>query len=365
MKHTLMFFALFAVLLAVIPAATVFLFQEGAILPQAEDVPAVSAAPIAEFEISSSSAAQAKSMPVESASQSSDLIKLFDRSSKQVFSVSREQYIQGAVASEMPATFHTEALKAQAVAAHSWALYSIKLQKLSPNSELKGGQISVDTEKCEGYMTKERFFERYGSSAELFWPKICEAAAFAVDKAIEFDGDIALTAYHSTSAGFTEAAENVWSASLPYLVPVESEGDILSPDYSVTETFDKKTMRLLLMQAFPEGEFPNDSPEKWIKIIDRSDSDYVTKVKVGGIEAHGQQLRNALGLRSSCIDITYSDGTFSITAKGYGHGVGMSQYGADFMARQGKSCEEILAHYYPKTELVTVSEQTLAAYTAE
>lgn len=367
MRHTLLFLVLFAVTLALTPAVTVFLFSQAEPEQTQADIPAASAAPITEF-TESSSKQSVVLVPNENfapSQQKSDLIKLYDRSSEQVFSVSREEYIQCAVSSEMPASFHIEALKAQAVAAHSWALYSIKLQKLSPNAELKGGQISVDTEKCEGYMSKERFFERYGESAPLLWPKICEAAAFAVDKAVEYDGDIALTAYHSTSAGETESAENVWSASLPYLVPVKSEGDLLAPDYSVTETFDKKTMRLLLMQAFPEGEFPNDSPEGWIKILERSDSGYVTSVKVGGIKAHGQQLRNALSLRSSCIEITYSDGTFSITAKGYGHGVGMSQYGADFMARQGKSCEEILKHYYPKTELKTVSAETLAAYTGE
>jgi len=365
MKHTLLFFALFTAMLAVIPAVTVFLFKEDAALPQNEQPPAASAAPVAQLTQSSSTAPQPVIESNTPTPQSSDLIKLFDRASEQIFAVSREEYIRGAVASEMPATFHIESLKAQAVAAHSWALYSIKLQKLSPNPDLMGAQISVDTEKCEGYMTKERFFERYGESAPLFWPKICEAAEFAANKAVEYEGDIALTAYHSTSAGETEAAENVWSASLPYLLPVESEGDLLAPDYSVTETFDKKTMRLLLMQAFPEGEFPNDSPESWIKLLSRSDSNYVTKAEIGGVKAHGQQLRNALGLRSSCMEISYNDGTFSITTKGYGHGVGMSQYGADFMARQGKSCKQILAHYYPETELATLSEQTLAAYTAD
>ena len=365
MKYSVIFLMLFAVMLAAVPMATVFLYAEQEPLPQGEYIPAASAAPAAQLAQSSSTQPQPVIESNLPAPQNSDLIKLFDRASEQVFAVSREEYIRGAVASEMPATFHIEALKAQAVAAHSWALYSIKLQKLSPDPDLAGAQISVDSEKCEGYMTKERFFERYGESAPLFWPKICEAAEFAVDKAVEYEGDIALTAYHSTSAGETEAAENVWSASLPYLLPVESEGDLLAPDYSVTETFDKKTMRLLLMQAFPEGEFPNDSPEDWITLISRSDSGYVTKALVGGIKAHGQQLRNALELRSSCIEISYSDGTFSITTKGYGHGVGMSQYGADFMARQGKSCERILEHYYPKTEMVTVSQQTLAAYTAD
>lgn len=367
MRYALVFSVIFAAVLAVIPAAAVFIFNLSEPLAE-EDIPVISAAPTAEIFTGSDSISRESSVSNENsaaAPQISDSIKLYDRAGGQVFSVSREEYIQSAVASEMPADFHIEALKAQAVAAHSWALYSIKLQKLSPNDELMGGQISVDCEKCEGYMSKERFFERYGENAAILWQKIAEAAAFAVDRVVEYNGDIALTAYHSTSAGQTESAENVWSASLPYLVSVKSEGDMLAPDYSVTETFDKKTMRLLLMQSFPDGEFPNDSPEGWIEILERSRAGYVTAVRVGGVKAHGQQLRTALGLRSSCMETAYSGGTFSITTRGYGHGVGMSQYGADFMARQGKSCEEILKHYYRGAKLKAVSAETLAAYTGE
>ena len=204
-------------------------------------------------------------------------------------------------------------------------------------------------------MTKERFFERYGANAELLWHKICDACDYAVGKTVTYEGEIALTAYHSTSAGMTESSDNVWNEGLPYLVPVTSEGDRLAPDYSVTETFDQKTMRLLLTQSFPEAELDNSEPQNWIKAEKRSPSGYVTEVAVGGESAHGQQLRTALRLRSSCFEVEFNSGTFTVTTRGYGHGVGMSQYGADFMARQGHSAEEILAHYYPGTELTEVS----------
>lgn len=363
MKHSLIFLAAFAALIAVIPMAAVFLTDK-AVLPQDVSSSALpsSSAPQAENAASEEEAEPVLVKSAEPPQADSTVLKLYDRSSGQVFEIDMEEYLRGATASEMPATFHAEALRAQAVAAHSWAVYSAKMQQLSPDEELKGAHISVDTQKCEGYMTKERFFERYGGSAELFWPKICDAASYAADKIVCYGDEVALTAYHSTSAGKTEASQNVWSTQLPYLVSVESEGDILAPDYKVTETFDRKTMRLLLMQAFPDGEFPSDSPEEWIEVLERSDSGYITSVLVGGEEVHGQKLRNALGLRSSCIDIAFANGTFSITSKGYGHGVGMSQYGADFMARQGKSCEEILSHYYPHTKLLTMTERDIAAY---
>ena len=163
------------------------------------------------------------------------------------------------------------------------------------------------------------------------------------------------------SDGKTEAAENVWQASLPYLVPVESEGDVLSPDYAVTETFDQKTMRYLLEQAFGGVTLSDQDPAGWIEPLERSGSGYLLSVRVGDRTVHGQELRNALSLRSSCIEISYGGGTFTVKTKGYGHGVGMSQYGADFMARQGVVCAGILAHYYPGTVLMQVSRTDGAA----
>ena len=293
--------------------------------------------------------------PEEEKSSSGRIFSVYDRSTGEVMMLSADEYIRGAVASEMPATFHQQALNAQAAAAHSWAIYSSELHSIVPDEDIMGADFSVDSEKCEGYMTKQRFFERYGVNAEILWHKICIACDYAIDKVVTYDGETALTAYHSTSAGMTESSDNVWNEGLPYLVPVESEGDKFAPDYSVTETYDKKTMKLLLQQGFAEAEFDDDAPQSWIKIEERSEAGYVTLVNVGGESVHGQQLRTALRLRSSCLEIDYASGTFTINTKGYGHGVGMSQYGADYMARQGSSAEDILAHYYPGTELTKVS----------
>lgn len=296
-------------------------------------------------------------IPIQPTERQSDLrsIKIYDIAQQKVLELAIDEYIRGAVASEMPASFHQQALNAQAVAAHSWAVYSDELQRISPDDSLFGAAFSVDSEKCEGYMTKQRFFERYGDNAAMLWHKICAAADFAAGKIVTFEGQTALTAYHSASAGETEYSENVWETALPYLVPVKSEGDEFSPYNEVVEKYDKKTMRLLLMQQFPDGDFPDDSPQDWIEILERSDSGYVTAADVGGVQAHGQQVRTALSLKSGCFKIEYDSGTFSITTKGYGHGVGMSQYGAEYMAQQGKSAEQILAHYYPGTELTAVS----------
>ena len=368
MRATIFFLVLMTLLTIAIPFAA-SLSGQGDILSFSESVPTSETAsePASVSAVSSisesspsksensSSTAVVTNAPSDNSIEARKSFKIFDRTTKKVFTLDAAEYIRGAVASEMPATFHQQALTAQAIAAHTWALYSAQRQVESPDPELKGADFSADPERLEGYITKERFFGGCGESAELFWPKICEAAEYALTRIVAYNGEPALTAYHSTSTGHTEASDNVWMVSLPYLVPVESDGDLLAPDYKVTETFDKKTMKLLLMQAFDDVTLNDDAPEKWIVPLETSDSGYVTLAKVGNLEVHGQAVRNALSLRSGCFTVSYHSGTFSIETLGYGHGVGMSQYGADFMARQGSTCEDILLHYYPNTEIKTVS----------
>ena len=363
MRATIFFLVLLTLLTVAIPFAA-SLSAQGDILSFSERAPALKPEPVASSSLTAEStppqsqsepAAVTAVSPPDTDIEARKSFKIFDRSTKKVFTVDAAEYIRGAVAAEMPATFHQQALAAQAVAAHTWALYSAQRQAENPDLALKGADFSADPERLEGYITQERFFERYGSSAELFWPKICTAADYALTRIVAYDGEPALTAYHSTSAGNTEASENVWAVALPYLVPVESDGDLLAPDYKVTETYDKKTMKLLLTQAFPDVTLNDNTPEKWIAPLETSESGYVTLARVGDLEGHGQAVRNALSLRAGCFSIAYQGGTFSVDTRGYGHGVGLSQYGADFMARQGSSCEEILLHYYPNTEIITVS----------
>ncbi len=358
MRYTVIFVLIMAVAAVMIP-----FMAAGSV--EREAAPYHYSAPNAETQISSSSEIPGQPPQTDhTASQqasseekdgSERIFSVYDRSTGELLMLSAGEYIRGAVASEMPASFHQQALNAQAVAAHSWAIYSSEMHELSPDDSIMGADFSVDSEKCEGYMTQQRFFERYGVNAELLWNKICTACDYAIGKVVTFEGETALTAYHSTSIGMTESSDNVWKEALPYLISVESEGDKLAPDYSVTETFDQKTMRFLLQQSFPDAKLSDDYPQGWIEIVEKSPAGYITAAEVGGQQVHGQQVRTALRLRSSCFEIAYSSGTFTVTTKGYGHGVGMSQYGADFMARQGSSAEEILEHYYPETELTAVS----------
>ena len=290
----------------------------------------------------------------------SDSFSILNLSTGSIDTVPVYDYVLGALASEMPPTFDIEALTAQAVAAHTWAEYSKLYHAQHPDETLNGADFSADPSNDSGYVTKERIKERLGESFDLYYPKLCQAAATACGYLLTYDSKPALTAYHSASSGYTEGSENVWSTSLPYLVPVESEGDPLSPNFAVETDFSCDEMRSLLSSAFPDALLDPAEPNEWIKVLETSPSGYITRVAAGGSEVTGQQLRQALSLRSSCLDIEFDGDKFYITSYGYGHGVGMSQYGAQYMAQNGHTFDEILLHYYPGCVLTAVTPAGLS-----
>ena len=272
--------------------------------------------------------------------------RYYDLSEKRVKSISAEDYVRGALAAEMPASFHMEALKAQAVSAHTYALYCAEI------ADRAGADydFTADPKNREGFITAEQAGEYFGSQYSYYWSRICAAADVAFDYVMVYDGEPILAAYHASSVGVTEAAENVWPNSVPYLVPVESEGDPLSPGYSSSTSMTSSAVRAALVDYFDGIELAED-PEGWIEPLEHSSSGYMTLARVGDMEVHGSELRFALSLRSSAMEIDYEGGTFRFTTTGYGHGVGLSQYGADYMAHQGSTFDEILTHYYPGATL--------------
>lgn len=274
--------------------------------------------------------------------------RILDRSTGEIREVAVKDYVQGAVCSEMPATFHLEALKSQAVSAHTWALYCQK------QAQEKGSDydFSADPSHWQGYVTKEQAQKRFGDSFEEYWAKITEATE-AVWKEILLDpnGTPVVAAYHAISSGKTESAENVWGNALPCLTAVESKDDICAPGYEKAVSFSQAELQKILTAKFPQIVLPED-PLQWVNVTERSASGYVLSAQVGNQQMSGIELRELLGLRSSHFDIEVKDGNFIFTAHGYGHGVGLSQYGADFMARQGKNYRDILMHYYQGADLV-------------
>ena len=270
---------------------------------------------------------------------------ILDESTEEIHIVSVRDFVRGAVAAEMPASFHPQALKAQAVAAHTFALHQHMVQQRNPDPALGGADFSADPSNRWGFVTEETARAIFGYREDEHWERITDAVDSVLHLILKYDGEPIVAAYHAISAGRTEYASNVWIGSAPYLVPADSEGDILAPGFETQETFSSYRLQAAFGEHYPDIAFEGDS-STWLEILERSSSGYVTTIRVGGTRLRGLDVRRVLDLRSHHFEIEHDGETFTFTVRGYGHGVGLSQRGADFMARQGATFEEILANYY-------------------
>lgn len=283
-----------------------------------------------------------------------DAFLILDESSGEVMEVGVRDYVCGAVAAEMPASYHIEALKAQAVAAHTYALHSREAQRESPDPALLGADFTADPGQRKVFITEEQAKEFYGERADALWNKVCQAVDSVLPYVLEYDGEPIVAAYHAISAGQTEDAANVWSGSAPYLAPAESGGDLLAPEYEASVMLSAQDVRERIAREYPEIALVDD-PAAWFGEPTRSASGYVTEIAVGDQTLHGKEIRQLFELRSHNFDIFYTDAGFTFVTYGYGHGVGLSQYGADFLARQGYTYDKILENYYDGAMLVAVN----------
>lgn len=278
-------------------------------------------------------------------------IKILNQTTGQVETLSLEEYQLCAMASEMPAEFHMEALKAQGVAALSYALYQAELQRRNPDPALQGADLVADPQNRKGYMTEETARAFYGDQFEYSWARLTQAAAEVRGVVMLHEGKPIAAAYHAISAGLTETAQAVWGNPLPYLTTADSQWDILAPGYKSTAVFTREELRALLKD---QGITLSQDPAQWIAILERSAAGYVTRVRVGDREMSGGALRFLLGLRSADFDLVPSGQQFVFEVRGYGHGAGLSQNGADYLGRQGRDYRQILAHYYTGISLATI-----------
>ncbi|MBE6733188.1 MAG: stage II sporulation protein D [Ruminococcaceae bacterium] len=254
---------------------------------------------------------------------------------KEVIKISAEDYVFGVVAAEMPALYETEALKAQAVAAYSFAV-----RRKAENKD-REYDISTDPNVDQAYISKEAAAEKWGENAAAYTDKILGAVKAVSGKTVNYKGEVALTLYHAISSGKTENAKAVWGGDIKYLVSVDSVSDKLSPDYfsSLELTGDELNEKL-----DTSLEFSGNAED--IKVTEQTEIGTVKKIKICKKEISVNTLREKLGLRSTNFTVNYKDGKYIFNVKGYGHGVGMSQYGANYMAKQGADYIEILEHYY-------------------
>lgn len=361
MKELLKITALFALLLAAIPLLTFLKPRGNDSLPLTADVAEPYSAETLPLKTPAPLTADRKDKQAEqkknAVSDSADSLKVLDFTSGQVTELSLRDYVIGAVLAEMPASYHEEALKAQAVAARTYAVRQREKQRLSPDPELIGADISNDSTKYQAYFTPEQAKSFYGVGYEAYLEKVSAAVDSTGSDVLVYGGEPIVAAFHSTSGGMTESAEVVWGSPVEYLVPVDSSGDEKSPSYLEEKIFTEAELKARLETALENAQF-GDGPENWLEIKERSASGTVTKMTAGGAELSGADFRRILSLRSANFTVEYSakGGTFSVTTKGSGHGVGMSQYGANDMANSGSDYTEILLHYYGGAEIADMND---------
>lgn len=272
----------------------------------------------------------------------SDKFYVKNTDNNKVLKLTQKEYVLGALSCEMPPTFHKEALKAQAVAIYTNA---VREKALGNNP----AEISV--KNLTGYTDQKTLKEKWGNNFDVYYKKMSIVVEEVLGQVITYQNKPILAVYHSMSSGKTKSAENVWGGKVNYLIPVSSEGDTFSPDFKTEKLISITEVRQKLKKAFPETYLPEVDTLLFTDII-LSDSKTVLSLVVGDKKISGREIREIFSLRSSAFEIEVLENEIKFITYGYGHFVGLSQYGADFMARQGSDYKDILKHYYTQTELM-------------
>lgn len=249
-----------------------------------------------------------------------------------------EEYLIGVVLAEMPASFESEALKAQAVAARTYTQKAVKT-----GGKHGDGSVCTDPSCCQAYLSPEAYLEKGGSQESL--EKVRSAVQETAGQCLYYEGELIEATYFSCSGGRTEEAVAVWGTAFPYLLSVDSPGEENAAYFTDSVTFSVEELEKRLGL-----EMTND-PADWFEAITYTAGGGVDTMEICGKTYTGTQLRSHLGLRSTAFTVDISGDVVTFTTRGYGHRVGMSQYGADAMAVQGRTYREILVHYYPGTEI--------------
>ena len=257
-----------------------------------------------------------------------------------------ERYLTGVVRGEMPASFEMEALRAQAAAERSYVYYQLAAGRKDAHPD---ADFCTDHTCCSAYLSETAAREKWGGDFAPWNTRVEQAVSDTDGQVVLYNGQPILAVFHSSSAGRTAAAGDVWSGDLPYLVSVDSpEGEETVPNYYSTVTFTASEAKEKLLAAHPELKL-SGTPDRWFGAAAENGSGRVETVSVGGTDIEGTELRRIFGLRSACFTVAADSESVTFRVTGYGHGVGMSQYGANQLAREGKTWQEILEWYYTGT----------------
>ena len=270
-----------------------------------------------------------------------------------VVTLPRREFLIRTLAMEMPALYHEEALKAQAVAAYTYYTRRREQQAANPDPALQGADFVTPHASFPQDYTEEQLRRRWGEQYDAYYQKLCAAVDAVAGQVITYDGALIDACFHAVSNGATEDAATVWGASVPYLQTVVSAGDPAAAGYASERTLTPDEVRAALANAGVTVNLPND-PAAWFGAPTLSPAGTVTAQPIGDVTLPGTKVRSVFALRSATFTVTYTQGVFTFAVRGYGHGVGMSQYGANAMAQDGYNYREILTHYYSGTVVEAV-----------
>jgi len=267
-------------------------------------------------------------------------VDVYVETEKRTVTMELEDYIVHVVAGEMPAAYESEALSAQAVAARTYTVHKGGCART-------GADICTSSACCQTYASEEVMRERWGGDYDMYFAKVTDAVSKTEGLILTYDGEPIEALYHASSGGMTESAENVYGNNRPYLVSVSSpEAESLSK-YSLPRAEAAE----IISQKYPDAGITAKNIDKELEIISRYESGRAKLVRIGNEEIAGRELRALFALRSTEISIRFTDADVVFETLGYGHGVGMSQDGAQTMAKDGADFKDILLHYYPDTTL--------------
>jgi len=284
-------------------------------------------------------------------------VKVYITSEDRIQEMDLEEYVKCVVAAEMPADFELETLKAQAVAARTYVYARMKKIYSPKDDSHNDADICTDHTHCQAWISRQDAMKKWGIfKANSNWKKVERAVVETEGIIIMHDGKIINPVFHSSSGGKTENSEDVWEGvQVSYLRSVPSAGEEVAPNYIYTITMKNEDFIEAVKKEYPDVKFEKENLIDDIEILDRTEGGNVKTLRIGNVEMKGTDLRRILSLRSADFKIEADDNdSLKITTIGYGHGVGMSQWGANHLAKIGGIYEEILKYYYSGVELTSI-----------
>lgn len=263
-----------------------------------------------------------------------------------------EDYVVSVVSGEISPDFPEEAIKAQAVAARTYALYK---QQTGRPAQHKDADVCDNPAHCAAYIDlKTQASARWGERADADAAKIRRAVQDTAGMVMTYEGKPIVAVFSAAAGEKSERAEDVWGSDIPYLQSVDSPGGEACPKYHATVTLSADEVRGRAAKHVPSADL-SGNPSEWFKASKRSEAGGIISLKFGGVEIQGTALRTLFGLNSTNFTVKTDGEQLTFSTTGYGHGVGLSQWGAKYAAEQGQTWQEILTHYYPGTKITQIA----------